>query len=144
MCMLLSNLRMDDLLETFLGNMWARMKHARKPCGDLWDQSTILEVIPNNYLWPRKGSGCYRWYQRWPATVRCISKGESPSNHLAGQRYLVRLLVKTMHKSVVSKPQRGCCALQVGVIVIPLAQLKWIEVNTHINKSVPSFLGAYS
>ena len=26
----------------------------KKVCGDLWSHSTILDVIPDNYLWPWK------------------------------------------------------------------------------------------
>ena len=32
---------MDDLLESFLENMWVRIKHAEKSRVNLWDQSLI-------------------------------------------------------------------------------------------------------
>jgi len=54
---------MGDLLENFPSSMWTRAKHARKACGDLWGQSTILETVPSNYLGLEGGQGITEWYQ---------------------------------------------------------------------------------
>lgn len=42
------------------------MKHAGKTCGDLYDQSTILEVVISNYPQPKRWSGRYTttWQER--------------------------------------------------------------------------------
>jgi len=58
-CLIRSNLGMGDLLGSFSGSVWVRMKHARKTCGDLWGQSTILKAILGNCPRLERGSGHY-------------------------------------------------------------------------------------
>ena len=45
-----NNLRIDDLLGSFTGEM----KHAEKACSDLLVQSTILETVPVTVSAPSK------------------------------------------------------------------------------------------
>jgi len=52
---------MGDILGSFPSGVRARMKYARKACGDLWGQSTIFETVLSNCLWPRMRLEHYRW-----------------------------------------------------------------------------------
>jgi len=51
------------------------MKYAKKACGDLWGQSTILKVVPGNYQQPGKGSEHYikaKWHKGKYSQKSCV------------------------------------------------------------------------
>jgi len=122
--------------------MWVRTKHAGTTSGDRWGQSTILEVvIGKTREWKRLGH--YRWYQSRPATMSCASGWRAHEQSPSGAKILdVDRRPRGLVSRSVGQIQRGHCAFQVGVIVIPWVWLRRIEVTTFITKGAPFLSGS--